>query len=95
MKVPAAAGTRRASCRPRLPGAAMVGGELTVGHSYLPAPATWGEDPVSVGLLKSRLYAEGGRYRITKIYTERTGIRFARAPLALPAFKYPRATMLE
>src|SRR5437867_9452762 len=47
----------------------MVGGELTVGHSYLTgAGDVPGEDPVSVGLLGADFVIENGRYRIKKLY---------------------------
>jgi tricorn protease len=49
---------------------ATVGGELTVGHSYLigtgDLPA---DDPVPVGLLGADFAIENGHYRIRKIYT--------------------------
>ncbi len=49
---------------------AMVGGELTVGHSYLTgAGDVPSEDPVSVGLLGADFAIENGRYRIKKIFT--------------------------
>src|SRR5260370_17647544 len=47
---------------------AMVGGELTVGHSYLTGTGDLpGEDPVSVGLLGADFRVENGRYRIKLI----------------------------
>src|SRR5438874_897744 len=49
---------------------AMVGGELTVGHSYLTGAGDIpGEDPVSVGLLGADFVIENGHYRIKTIYT--------------------------
>ena len=50
----------------------MVGGELTVGHSYLQGTGDVpGEDPVSVGLLGADFAIENGHYRIKRIYTRR------------------------
>jgi tricorn protease len=44
---------------------ATIGGELTVGHSYLTGTGDVpGEDPVSVGLLGADFALENGRYRI-------------------------------
>ncbi len=64
---------------------ATVGGELSVGHSYLQGlgdiPA---EDPVSVGLLGADYAVENGRYRITKIYTGENWNPELRAPLSAP-----------
>jgi len=64
---------------------ATVGGELSVGHSYLQGlgdlPA---EDPVSVGLLGADYAIENGRYRITKIYTGENWNPELRAPLSAP-----------
>ena len=64
---------------------ATVGGELSVGHSYLQGlgdlPA---EDPVSVGLLGADYAVENGRYRITKIYTGENWNPELRAPLSSP-----------
>jgi len=64
---------------------ATVGGELTVGHSYLQGlgdlPA---EDPVSVGLLGADYAVENGHYRITKIYSGENWNPELRAPLSSP-----------
>src|SRR5262245_5834699 len=67
---------------------AMVGGELTVGHSYLTgggdAP---GDDPVSVGLLGADFAMENGRYRISRIYTGENWNPELRAPLSAPGIE--------
>ena len=65
---------------------AMVGGELTVGHSYLAGagddPGT--ENPVSVGLLGADYTIDQGRYRIKHIYTGENWNPDLRAPLSAP-----------
>jgi len=67
---------------------AMVGGELTVGHSYLTgAGDVPGEDPVSVGLLGADFVAENGRYRIKRIYTGENWNPDLRAPLSAPGIQ--------
>ncbi len=64
---------------------AMVGGELTVGHSYLTgAGDVPSEDPVSVGLLGADFAIENGRYRIKRIYTGENWNPDLRAPLSAP-----------
>jgi tricorn protease len=64
---------------------ATVGGELTVGHSYLTG---LGDQPdqetVSVGLLGADFAVENGRYRIRHIYTGENWNPDLRAPLAAP-----------
>ena len=64
---------------------AMVGGELTVGHSYLQGlgdvPA---EDPVSVGMLGADFAIENGHYRIKRILTGENWNPDLRAPLSAP-----------
>src|SRR5207245_4513027 len=49
---------------------AMVGGELTVGHSYLTGTGDLPgeENPVPTGLLGADFKIENGRYRIARIY---------------------------
>src|SRR5206468_11493800 len=67
---------------------AMVGGELTVGHSYLTgAGDVPGEDPVSVGLLGADFAIENGRYRIKRIYSGENWNPDLRAPLSAPGIK--------
>jgi tricorn protease len=67
---------------------AMVGGELTVGHSYLQGT---GDEPadekVAVGLLGADFAIENGRYRIARIYTGENWNPELRAPLAAPGIQ--------
>lgn len=67
---------------------ATVGGELTVGHSYLSGtgdvPA---EDPISVGLLGADFAVENGLYRIKKIYTGENWNPELQAPLSAPGIQ--------
>jgi tricorn protease len=64
---------------------ATVGGELTVGHSYLlGAGDVPSEDPVNVGLLGADYVIENGRYRIKKIYSGENWNPELRAPLSAP-----------
>jgi len=64
---------------------ATVGGELTVGHSYLEG---LGDVPdtahTSVGLLGADYSVENGRYRIQRIYTAGSWNPRLRAPLSVP-----------
>ena len=67
---------------------AMVGGELTVGHSYLTGRGDVpGEEPVSVGLLGADFAVENGRYRISHIYTGENWNPDLRAPLSAPGIQ--------
>jgi tricorn protease len=67
---------------------AMVGGELTVGHSYLTGEGDVPhEDPASVGLLGADLTVENGRYRIKRIYTGENWNPDLRAPLSAPGIQ--------
>jgi tricorn protease len=67
---------------------AMVGGELTVGHSYLiGAGDVPSEDPVSVGLLGADFVIENGRYRIKRIYNGENWNPELRAPLSAPGIQ--------
>lgn len=64
---------------------ATVGGELTVGHSYLNGNGDMpGEEPVSVGLLGADFAVENGRYRIRRIYTGENWNPELQAPLSAP-----------
>src|SRR5262245_1916600 len=64
---------------------ATVGGELTVGHSYLLGSGDEpGEEPVPVGLLGADFAIENGRYRISHIYTGENWNPDLRAPLSAP-----------
>ena len=67
---------------------AMMGGELTVGHSYLTAPGDVpSEDPVSVGLLGADFEIADGHYRIKRIYTGENWNPDLRAPLSAPGIQ--------
>jgi tricorn protease len=67
---------------------AMMGGELTVGHSYLTgAGDVPTEDPVSVGLLGADFAIENGRYRIKHIYSGENWNPELRAPLSAPGIQ--------
>jgi len=67
---------------------AMIGGELTVGHSYLLGTGDIPtEDPVSVGLLGADFSVENGHYRITHIYTGENWNPDLRAPLSAPGIQ--------
>src|SRR5579872_1106938 len=65
---------------------AMIGGELTVGHSYLQGAGDvpGEENPVSVGLLGADYAIENGRYRIRHIYSGENWNPELRAPLSAP-----------
>jgi tricorn protease len=67
---------------------ASVGGELTVGHSYLEGP---GDEPdtahVPVGVLGADYAVDHGHYRIQKIYTSGNWNPQLKAPLAIPGLK--------
>src|SRR4029079_13612607 len=67
---------------------ATMGGELTVGHSYLLGSGDVpSEDPVSVGLLGADFAIENGRYRIKRIYTGENWNPDLRAPLSAPGIQ--------
>ena len=67
---------------------ATVGGELTVGHSYLTGAGDMpAEDPVSVGLLGADFAVENARYRIKRIYTGENWNPDLRAPLSAPGIQ--------
>ncbi|QQS42226.1 MAG: PD40 domain-containing protein [Acidobacteriota bacterium] len=64
---------------------AMMGGELTVGHSYLTGSGDVPSDtPVQVGLLGADLAMENGHYRIKKIYDGENWNPGLEAPLSAP-----------
>lgn len=67
---------------------ASVGGELTVGHSYVESP---GDVPdtaqVPVGLLGADISIDHGRYRIQHIYTAGSWNPQLHAPLDVPGLK--------
>jgi tricorn protease len=67
---------------------ATVGGELTVGHSYLTGSGDQPEqDPVQVGLLGADYAIEQGRYRIRRIYTGENWNPDLQAPLSAPGVR--------
>lgn len=67
---------------------ATVGGELTVGHSYLSGSGDVpSEDPVSVGLLGADFSIENGRYRIKRILTGENWNPELQAPLSAPGIQ--------
>ncbi len=67
---------------------ATVGGELTVGHSYLTGSGDVpGEEPVSVGLLGADFAVENGHYRIRRIYTGENWNPELQAPLSAPGIQ--------
>jgi tricorn protease len=65
---------------------AMVGGELTVGHSYLTGTGDTPTDdpPEHVGLLGADYKLENGKYRISHILTGENWNPDLRAPLSAP-----------
>ncbi|HUF04412.1 MAG TPA: PDZ domain-containing protein [Aridibacter sp.] len=64
---------------------AMMGGELTVGHSYLIGSGDVPTDsPVQVGLLGADIAEENGLYRIKKIYDGENWNPGLEAPLSAP-----------
>src|SRR5260370_40592035 len=67
----------------------MVGGELTVGHSYLTGAGDvpGEENPVPTGLLGADFKIENGRYRIAHIYTGENWNPDLRAPLSAPGIQ--------
>ena len=67
---------------------AQVGGELTIGHSYLTGQGDIpGEDPVSVGMLGADIEIENNHYRIKRIYNGENWNPELRAPLNAPGIK--------
>ena len=67
---------------------ATVGGELTVGHSYLTGNGDMpGEEPVSVGLLGADFGVDNGHYRIKRIYTGENWNPELQAPLSAPGIQ--------
>jgi len=67
---------------------AMVGGELTVGHSYLLGS---GDEPadekIIIGLLGADFAIDNGHYRIARIYAGENWNPELRAPLAAPGIQ--------
>lgn len=68
---------------------ATVGGELTVGHSYLSGPGDvpGGEEAVSVGLLGADFAVENGHYRIRRIYNGENWNPELQSPLSAPGIQ--------
>jgi tricorn protease len=67
---------------------AMVGGELTVGHSYLEAPGDLPDTAhAPVGVLAADYAVDHGYYRIQKIYSAGQWNPALQAPLAIPGLK--------
>ncbi len=67
---------------------ASVGGELTVGHSYLTGGGDQpDQEPVSVGMLGADYSVENGRYRIRRIYTGENWNPDLQAPLSAPGVR--------
>jgi len=67
---------------------ATVGGELTVGHSYLQGAGDMpADEPVSVGLLGADIAAENGHYRIRHIYTGENWNPELQSPLSAPGIQ--------
>jgi len=67
---------------------AMIGGELTVGHSYLTGEGDVPtENAAPVGLLGADLSMENGRYRISRIYSGENWNPDLRAPLSAPGIR--------
>jgi tricorn protease len=74
---------------------AMVGGELTVGHSYLLGSGDEPDDAhVSVGLLGADFTIENGRYRLRRIYTGENWNPELRAPLSAPGIQVSQGDYL-
>lgn len=64
---------------------AQMGGELTIGHSYLTGAGDIpGEDPVSVGMLGADIETENGKYKIKRIYDGENWNPELRSPLSSP-----------
>jgi tricorn protease len=67
---------------------ATVGGELTVGHSYLSGSGDMpDQEPVSVGLLGADFAVENGHYRIRRIYTGENWNPDLQSPLSGPGIE--------
>jgi tricorn protease len=65
----------------------ILGGELSVGHSFVFEGDVPTADPVPVGLLGADLEESQGRYRIARIYTGENWNPELRAPLSAPGIK--------
>src|SRR5438874_2250139 len=65
----------------------MLGGELSVGHSFTGGGDTPGVDTVKVGMLGADFAVENGRYRFTRIFSGENWNPDLRAPLSAPGVK--------
>jgi tricorn protease len=65
----------------------ILGGELSVGHSFVTEGDVPTVDPIPVGLLGADLEESQGRYRIARIYTGENWNPELRAPLSAPGIK--------
>lgn len=65
----------------------MVNGELSVGHSFVGGGSMPGVDTSRVGLLGADLVADGGRWRIRRIYTMESWNPGLSAPLSQPGLR--------
>jgi tricorn protease len=65
----------------------MLGGELSVGHSFVGGGDLPTTDSSRVGALGADLVASGGRWRIARIYTSESWNPGLRAPLDAPGVK--------
>jgi tricorn protease len=74
---------------------AMVGGELSVGHSYLTGTGDEPDDAhVAGGLLGADFTIENGRYRLKRIYTGENWNPELRAPLSAPGIQVSQGDYL-
>jgi tricorn protease len=62
----------------------MMGGEVSIGHSFVRGGDVPAVDPVAVGLLGADLEVANGHYRLRKVYTGENWNPELRAPLASP-----------
>ena len=62
----------------------ILGGEVSIGHSFTGGGDNPEVKPVPIGLLGADLEAAGNRYRIKKIYTGENWNPGLRAPLSMP-----------
>ncbi|MBV9879524.1 MAG: PD40 domain-containing protein [Gemmatirosa sp.] len=65
----------------------ILGGELSVGHSFVTEGDVPATEPVPIGLLGADLEESQGRYRIARIYTGENWNPDLRAPLSAPGIR--------
>ncbi|HEX4682740.1 MAG TPA: PDZ domain-containing protein [Gemmatimonadaceae bacterium] len=65
----------------------ILGGELSVGHSFVSEGDRQFVDPIPVGMLGADFEESNGRYRLKNIYTGENWNPELRAPLAAPGIK--------